>query len=1433
MCVCVAFLFVFSDVSLGQISASELKKPSAKATKIEPGVKGTTEALGGAERYQTFVSTDKPIYRGAETVYVRGVVLNAANHKPLPEDKQTHAAIQIKGFSGETIASGNVQTENGAWGFSWSIPSPQAGGQYTAVVRYPESGYAPAERKFDIRTFRAPRLKSQIVFLRDGYGPGDKVTASLDVKRAEGGAPVGAKVTVQARVDGTEIDGGTTTVDSQGTCSVSFDLPKTIARGEGTLALIIADGGVVETASKTIPILLQTVDLKLYPEGGDLICGYKNRVYIQAYQPDGKPADLACKLMLKNGASSSVVSEFRTEHEGRGRFEFTPQDGRDYYVTVSEPTGIKTEFPLPKNKAYGAVIRTEKDIFRKGELVSVKVGCTQKHFKVTLAKREAECAIGTVERAQQQKADGYALQTVSFDTPPEVDGVLTVTVWDDKGVPLAERLIFRQPAKPINVSITPGRKTYVPGDCAKVTVRTTDSDGQPVSAVVGLTVTDDSVLEMIEKREMAPRLPVMVFLEPEVKDLADAQVYLDYNNSKAAIATDLLLGTQGWRRFALMDVARFLRENGDQAKRVLALKGSIAPPVAWNGVSVGHAVANVGALAGRSQNAFEFGQGFRRDGSATRQWELRGRNSLVGGMGLPSEIARLEGPRDTNFFQVEPTVLDERHYSSGRAERHQKTSPTLPEGVPIPDNDGDGGVQRFTFFPQIPAQANRRIRQARLGEMGGAPVVIVREFANPVRVGRSSPDRVDFTETLYWNAGVKTDEQTGEATVSFGLNDSVTSFKVFADAYTADGAVGTGNASLQSVQPFYVEAKVPLEVTSGDHILLPLSMVNGTDGDLTGPNLNVSLDGDSKLLSPQKTSSELGAGARIRWLQPIDVGTDGGVKDLKFVARAGSYSDKVLRKLSIKPCGFPVENTFAGIVGPGQAAVHTITIPGAISENSLSTNIGVFPTPLANLTSALERMIQDPNGCFEQTCSTSYPLTMAQQYFTSHAGVDPKLVESSREKLEVGYKKLVSFWCPDRGYEWFGQDPGHEALTAFGLLHFTDMEQVRAVDKDMIATTRAWLLKQKDGRGGFTRKRRALHTWIEDKDCSNAYICWALLETGSTASDLAPELASLKTAAFASKNNYVVALAANALYLASEKDSAKKLMDRLAAGQSGEGSIANISSSIVGSGGESLQVEGVSLATLAWLRDPAYVTNVEKSIKFLADSCKAGKYGSTQATVLALRAIVQYDKLRAHPKAAGTVRITVDGEQVGDAIAFDDKAQGAIKLPDISSSLTPGVHKVEIAMDGGSPMPYSFAAKYHTLTPTSDKDCKLTIAVNLAQTRVLEGASTEAEVTVSNEAGEVVPNPVAVVGLPGGMEPRHDQLKELIKKGKIDAYEVNGSKIVLYWRTLPKDAKVSVSLSVIAAVPGTYRGPASCAYLYYTDEHKKWVDGLQVEIAAK
>src|SRR5262249_24439483 len=122
--------------------------------------------------------------------------------------------------------------------------------------------------------------------------------------------------------------------------------------------------------------------------------------------------------------------------------------------------------------------------------------------------------------------------------------------YDNRTTPMAERLLFRQPEHNLKVQIVPERSDYVPGDKVTLRVTTTDDAGKPAGAIVGVTVTDSSVLEMIEKREQAPRLPVMVLLENEVKNIADAHVYLDESNPKAPLATDLLLGTQGWRRFA-------------------------------------------------------------------------------------------------------------------------------------------------------------------------------------------------------------------------------------------------------------------------------------------------------------------------------------------------------------------------------------------------------------------------------------------------------------------------------------------------------------------------------------------------------------------------------------------------------------------------------------------------------------------------------------------------------------------------------------------------------------------------------------------------------------------------------------------------------------------------------------------------------------------
>src|SRR5205085_12530657 len=120
----------------------------------------------------------------------------------------------------------------------------------------------------------------------------------------------------------------------------------------------------------------------------------------------------------------------------------------------------------------------------------------------------------------------------TLPVPNSIDGVIVATVYDDRKTPMAERLLFRQPEHNLKVHIVADRADYVPGDKVTLRVTTTDDTGKPIGAVVGLTVADSSVLEMIEKREQAPRLPVMVLLENEVRNLADAHVYLDDSNPK-------------------------------------------------------------------------------------------------------------------------------------------------------------------------------------------------------------------------------------------------------------------------------------------------------------------------------------------------------------------------------------------------------------------------------------------------------------------------------------------------------------------------------------------------------------------------------------------------------------------------------------------------------------------------------------------------------------------------------------------------------------------------------------------------------------------------------------------------------------------------------------------------------------------------------------
>lgn len=1340
----------------------------------------TTERVGGPNRFVTSVSTDKSIYKAGETVFVRGVVLDANSHVPVGNGSWSQ--IVVKGPKGEVLTQGQSNVQDGAFGFSYVLGPDAPGGEYLIEARG-VMGHAPGARKFEVRAYRPPRLNSQITFLRDGYGPGDTVSATLEVKRAEGGIPTGAKVTAVARVDEKEVARVATTVDAAGRCSVSFPLPKTIERGEGTLAFTIEDGGVLETATKTIPILVNSIDIAMYPEGGDLVAGLASRLYVEARTPAKKPADIAGVIVDNSGAE---IALFRTEHEGRGRARFTPKKGSTYSLKVTEPAGIKKLFPLPAISNDGAVITTATDVMPAKEPVKANIAWTGDRI-VTVVLRQRDVVLDTQNiDAGKQKGAELSLKAGS------ADGVLVITVSSKAGEPLAERLVFREPEKQLGIELKADRERYVPGAPVKLTVKTT-LDGKPASAVVGLTVSDESVFEILERREQPPALPVMVLLEADVQELADANVYLDPKNPKSKVAVDLLLGTQGWRRFGLLSVQEFISKYQDKAVRALAL---YQPPPRPMEIEEMAPMADMAPGAARVPMAVPAPPMPNKPAPPPKM--------PVAAARPPPQPAPPPPPVQVAQVPVAKNIIAKQEVAKEKAD--------------------------FKMAAGKPARAAMDEQFGAPADLGGlfGNFVSVREFAHQVRPDRKPNDRFDFAETLFWNAAIRTNSN-GEATVSFGTSDAVTSFRASVGGYTDTGALGSASTALKSVQPYYVEPKLPLEVTAGDVIRLPIAFINGTKEPLNNVSLALAAKGDVRFQAP--SSFTLKADTRERRIVDLTIGAGTKQTGLTLTSNAGGYSDVVTRELNVKPKGFPVEQANGGMLVANGKASWKVTLAPDTVAGSQSTSIAVFPSPAANLTQALKRMVQEPGGCFEQTSSTTYPMTMAMQYFQSHTGVDAALVRDAQEKLDRGYKRLTGFECKKNGYEWFGEDPGHEALTAYGILQFTDMKKVRQVDDGMLTRSREWLLKQRDGKGGFERKRRALHTWVEDKDSSDAYITWALLEGGEK--NLSAEVARVKEAGKVAKNSYVVALAANVLAIAGDTSGAKDAMTKLASLQKDSGLVGGGTQSIVGSTGDSLEIETTSLAVLAWMRSPAFALNVEKSMKALADSCKDGRYGSTQSTVLALRAIVEFDKKKAGERKPGAVKLFVDGKAVGAPQKYDGSTNGAVTFADMGELMSPGEHTLELVQEGGSAIPFSMAVRSNRVQPESSKDTRVSLEVKLGSGALKEGDVIEATARVTNLSDAPLSTVVAIVGVPGGLEPRIDQLKELVKAQTIDAYEVMGRDVVLYWRGMTPKQQVRVPVSLIAAVPGKYTGPASRAYLYYGDEHKAWVAGLSADIAAK
>jgi hypothetical protein len=727
--------------------------------------------------------------------------------------------------------------------------------------------------------------------------------------------------------------------------------------------------------------------------------------------------------------------------------------------------------------------------------------------------------------------------------------------------------------------------------------------------------------------------------------------------------------------------------------------------------------------------------------------------------------------------------------------------------------------------------------------------LIVREYAHLHTHGEGNV-RTDFAETLFWQPALVLAD--GQTEVSFELCDSVTTFQVLAAGHTLDGRIGEATAELTSRKPLVLQPKLPIEVTAGDQIDIPLSIANNTNNQ---QSVDLKIESQELNLIGGKNSENLTLHPeeRTRRVYRFRPGIVEGEAKLRVTGETEkkTFEDSIETGIKVVPQGFPIVGSQSDLLEG--SAKNDVILPETWIPGTLKYQVAFYPSTLADLQKGLEAMLREPGGCFEQTSTSNYPNLLVLNYLKETDQAKPEVARRAQDLLARGYQMLTSFECLDpaknqrRGYEWFGGTaPAHEALTAYGLMEFRDMAKVYDVDKAMLDRTQKYLMNQKDGKGGFKRNPQALDTFGRAPEhITNAYIVWSLTESGGD-DDVTKELNTLADQAKTSKDPYFLALVAHSLINRSRQDEGIEILKKVAEMQKPDGHLDATETSITGSGGRDLQIETTALALHAWLkakRPELFNRPIQSAVKWVGQQRGGfGGFGSTQSTILALKALIAFAKANKKTAEAGDLIVYLADKEVTRK-HFSAGAEEAVtlELADAEKLLKPGKNPLRVEVTGKNSFPYTATWSYRSLKPANAKNCPVQLATRLDRDTANEGDTVRLTVQVENKSGKGQGMTVAVVGLPAGLTLPEDmkQIKDMARlrnngteRGEIDAWETRGRELVLYWRDLAPNKKIEVNVQLICRVPGEYQGPASRAYLYYNADTKCWTEPLKVAISA-
>jgi hypothetical protein len=374
------------------------------------------------------------------------------------------------------------------------------------------------------------------------------INASIKFQDPDGTALANKKVNWQLISKFETIARGRETTDAMGKLALKLSASQKAALDTAVLETTLeADASRLITSTFPLKNAFADADLQFFPEGGDLIENLSTKIAFKAIQEKGLGIAVKGDIVDNSG---KIISKIEAQHLGMGSFTLLPESGKTYSANLSFANGIKKTIALPAAKKSGITLSV---LTTTPSNIMVQINANQAYFNAHqdqnyyLVARSKGIIAFAAQAALNTTNIGAAIPKSKFP-----DGIIQITVFNTKGEPLAERLVFLKHSNVSNLTLTSDKKIYGIRQPVKMNVLA-KTRNLPVEGNFSISVYNETKVPSNEDDESSILSSFLISSELQGY-IEKPNYYFHQINEKKIADLDLLMLTQGYRKFSYKDI---------------------------------------------------------------------------------------------------------------------------------------------------------------------------------------------------------------------------------------------------------------------------------------------------------------------------------------------------------------------------------------------------------------------------------------------------------------------------------------------------------------------------------------------------------------------------------------------------------------------------------------------------------------------------------------------------------------------------------------------------------------------------------------------------------------------------------------------------------------------------------------------------------------